>query len=52
MTDRSHDDFLPGGIVGDVADPLLLIWDALHGLDDFLEHGSLPAGQEIGQSYG
>lgn len=47
--ERSHDDFLPGGVVGDVVDLLLLIWDPLHRLHDFLEHGSLPGRQEIGR---
>lgn len=48
VAERSHDDFLPGGIVGYVVDLLLLIWDPLHRLHDFLEHGSLPGRRGIG----
>lgn len=48
VSDDSHDDFLPGGVVGDVADLFLLLCDPLHGLHDFLEHGSLPDRREDG----
>lgn len=40
-----HDDFLPGRVVGDVVDPLLLLWHFLHTLHQFLEHCSLPEKQ-------
>ena len=38
-----HDDFLPGGVVGDVTDGLLLICHWLCGVHNVLEHGSLSA---------
>lgn len=45
-----HDDFLSGGIVGDVADGLLLICHWLCGVHNVLEHGSLSARGETDQT--
>lgn len=47
-TEHSHDNFLPGGIGGYVIDLLFLIWNRLHRVDNFLEHGSLPGRQGNG----
>lgn len=41
-----HDDLLPGGVVGDVADFIFLVWNSLHRIHDLLEHRSLPGSEE------
>lgn len=44
-----HDNFLPGGVVGDEGDGLLLVCHRLCGVDYVLEHGSLPAQSQTGE---
>lgn len=46
-----HDNFLPGWIVGDVVDLLLLVWNPLHSFHNFLEHCSLPERQKAVRSF-
>ncbi len=46
-----HDNFLPGWIVGDVVDPLLLLWHPLRSFHNFLEHCSLPERRESCQIF-
>lgn len=41
-----HDNLLPGRVVRDVADPLLLLWHCLHAFHQFLEQCSLPEKQQ------
>lgn len=45
-----HDNLLPDGVVGHVADRLLLVRHGLSGVDNILEHGSLPTRGEHGGS--
>lgn len=37
-----HDDLLPDGVVGHEGDGLLFVRHGLSGVDNILEHGSLP----------
>lgn len=45
-----HDNLLPNGVVGHIGDGLLLVRHGLGGVDDVLEHGSLPTRGEHGGS--
>lgn len=39
-----HDDFLPGGVVGDISDGFLFVCHWLCSIHNVLEHGSLSVG--------
>lgn len=46
QTTHLHDNFLPGCVVGDVADLLLLLRNPLYSVHNLLEHCSLPERRE------
>lgn len=51
QTMHLHDNFLPGRVVGDVADLLLLLRNPLYSIHNLLEHCSLPERRECGQIF-